>query len=124
MNLFSTVAGPLSTADARVAQALTNVATIAILQERALRHSTVVREQLQGALNSRVVIEQAKGVLSHQAGLDMDGAFHLLRSHARRRNERLGDVALAVVNGQLDAAALRANSTHGSRSIASRRDPT
>jgi GAF domain-containing protein len=106
MNLFSPRPGLLSESDLRVVQALTDVATIAILQERALRQSQVVSEQLQRALNSRVIIEQAKGVLSHQAGLDMHTAFTLMRSYARRRNEHLSDVATAVTIGRLNATML------------------
>jgi transcriptional regulator with GAF, ATPase, and Fis domain len=106
MNLFGGRPGALSRADGRVVQALADVATIAILQERALSQSRVVREQLQGALNSRVVIEQAKGVLAQQGHLDMDTAFTLMRSYARGRNERLSEVAAAVVAGRLDARSL------------------
>lgn len=112
MNLFSTSAGPLPDADARLVQALTDVATIAILQERALRQSGVVREQLQGALDSRVIIEQAKGVLAHLGNLDMDTAFTLMRSYARRRNERLSDVAAAVVNANLGPVILSRQGPH------------
>jgi GAF domain-containing protein len=108
MNLFGVRRGPLSEEDGRVAQALADVATIAILQERALTQSMVVREQLQGALNSRVIIEQAKGVLAEQGRVDMDTAFTLMRSYARGNNERLSDVAAAVVAGRLDASSLRA----------------
>jgi GAF domain-containing protein len=106
LNLFRVHPGLLAAADGRVAQALTDVATIAILHERALRQSRVVAEQLQGALNSRVVIEQAKGVLSHQGDIDMDAAFSLMRGYARRRNERLSEVAAAVAAGRLTARML------------------
>lgn len=106
MNLLGAHPGPLAAANGRVAQALADVATIAILQERALRQSQIVSDQLQGALNSRVIIEQAKGVLSHQAGIDMDGAFTLMRRYARTRNEHLSDVAAAVTAGRLDAEML------------------
>jgi hypothetical protein len=106
LNLFRVHPGLLAAADGRVAQALTDVATIAILHERALRQSRVVAEQLQGALNSRVVIEQAKGVLSHQGDIDMDAAFSLMRGYARRRNERLSEVAAAVAAGRLNARML------------------
>jgi GAF domain-containing protein len=108
VNLFGVRPRPLSAADARVVQALADVATIAILQERALTQSRVVREQLQGALNSRVIIEQAKGVLAEQGHIDMDTAFTLMRTYARGRNERLSDVAAAVVGGRLDSKSLRA----------------
>jgi AmiR/NasT family two-component response regulator len=64
-----------------------------------MRHSDTVNEQLQTALNSRVVIEQAKGKLAERLGLDMDQAFSVLRDHARTRNLRLSDVALAFIDG-------------------------
>ena len=75
------------------------MATISLLHERSMRHSDTVNEQLQTALNSRVVIEQAKGKLAERLGLDMDQAFSVLRDHARTRNLRLSDVALAFING-------------------------
>lgn len=108
MNLFSPRPGLLPAADLRIVQALADVATIAILHERALSHSRIVGEQLQGALDSRVLIEQAKGVLSHQATIDMDAAFNLMRGYARNRNERLSQVAAAVVGGRLNARMLGA----------------
>jgi hypothetical protein len=75
------------------------VATISLLQERTMRHSDALNEQLQAALNSRVVIEQAKGKLAERLGLDMDQAFTLLRDNARARNLRLSDLALAFAEG-------------------------
>ena len=102
LNLFGTEHGPLARVDAQVAQALADVATIAILQERALRRSSLVTEQLQSALHSRVMIEQAKGVLAQQADVDMEEAFRLLRGYARRNNEKLRDIAAAVVSRRLD----------------------
>lgn len=106
LNLFRTEPGALPEDDARLAQALTDVATIAIMQERALRHSTLLAEQLQGALNSRILIEQAKGVLAQQRRLDMDEAFTVLRGYARRESRALREVAAAVVSGRLDPAAM------------------
>jgi GAF domain-containing protein len=97
LNLFHTRPGPLPPADLRVGQALADIATIGILQERAIRRGEVVAEQLQTALNSRVVIEQAKGVLAQSGNLTMEEAFDRLRRHARGRNLRLGDVARRVV---------------------------
>lgn len=106
LNLFGTAPGRLSEDDAVVAQTLADVATISILQERALRSSDSLAEQLQGALNSRIVIEQAKDVIAERRRVDMDAAFRLLRGYARRRNERLIDVAHDVVSDSVDLAAL------------------
>jgi transcriptional regulator with GAF, ATPase, and Fis domain len=100
LNLFGT--GPLDRAEVRIGQALADVATIAILQERAIRHQEMLAEQLQHALTSRIVIEQAKGVLAERGNLDMDEAFTRLRRHARNTNSRLTEVARGVVDGTLD----------------------
>ena len=75
------------------AQAFADVATIAVLQHRAVLEAQVLNDQLNYALNSRIVIEQAKGVLSERAGLNMEQAFAVLRNHARNHNLRLVDVA-------------------------------
>jgi len=83
------------------------VATIAILQQRAVQGSADLSQQLQTALNSRVVIEQAKGVLAGQQHIDMPTAFDLLRAYARRTNQRLSDVARAVIAGELSAGQLQ-----------------
>jgi hypothetical protein len=85
--------------DIRLSQALADVATIGILQERALRRHEVLIEQLQSALNSRVVIEQAKGVVAERGGLDMEQAFAVLRRYARTTQQRLSDLARNVVDG-------------------------
>jgi GAF domain-containing protein len=97
MNLFHTRPGPLPEADLRLGQALADVATIGILQERAVRHGEILTEQLQAALNSRVIIEQAKGVVAQRLGVGVDAAFDRLRGYARSRNLRLVDVARRVV---------------------------
>jgi AmiR/NasT family two-component response regulator len=76
---------------------MADMATISILQERALREARVLAEQLQSALNSRVVIEQAKGVLAERARVNMDDAFHMLRSYARNHSRRLREVAESVI---------------------------
>jgi hypothetical protein len=99
LNLFGSTAGALSPHALRVGQALADVATIGILQERALRRQEVLAEQLQGALNSRVVIEQAKGMLAERGQIDLSQAFALLRAHARTSQQRLSDLARDVVNG-------------------------
>ena len=98
LNLFRATAGPFEPGDLRVGQALADVATIGLLQERSLRRSETVAEQLQAALNSRVVIEQAKGKLAERSATDMDGAFRMLRDHARNTNQRLTEVARDFVD--------------------------
>lgn len=98
LNLFRAAAEPLSPADLRVGQALADVATIGLLQERAVRRVETVAEQLQGALNSRVVVEQAKGKLAERLSIDMDSAFGQLRAYARNSNQRLTDVARNFVD--------------------------
>lgn len=83
----------------RIGQALADVATIGLLQERAIRRSEALAEQLQTALNSRIVLEQAKGVLFASGAVDMDHAFATLRAYARKENRRLVDLAAEVVSG-------------------------
>jgi transcriptional regulator with GAF, ATPase, and Fis domain len=108
MNLFRNGPGRLDETGLRVAQALADVATIGLLQERSLRHQEVLAEQLQGALNSRVVIEQAKGVLAERMGLDMGRAFDQLRGQARLQNRRLAELARAVADGSENVAGWQA----------------
>lgn len=98
LNLFSDRRGPLPETDLTIARALTDIATISIIQERALRDANIAQEQLQRALDSRVVIEQAKGVLSHREQVDMDEAFRLLRSRARNSGRLLSVVAQEVID--------------------------
>ncbi len=104
MNLFMLAPSQLDETGLRVGQALADVATIGLLQERNLRHQEVLAEQLQGALNSRVMIEQAKGLLAERLGLDMEQAFELLRGQARHQNRRLAALAGAVADGSEDVA--------------------
>jgi hypothetical protein len=99
LNLFRAAPGSFDPADVRVGQALADVATISLLNERSMRHSDTLNEQLQTALNSRVIIEQAKGKLAERLHLDMDQAFSLLRQYARARNLRLSEVAQAFIDG-------------------------
>jgi GAF domain-containing protein len=106
LNLFRADEGPMDDADALAAQALADVATIAILQHRAVLQAQVVNEQLNHALNSRVVIEQAKGVLAERTGLDMAQAFARLRNHARNHNLRLVDLAQDVIDGRMPTESL------------------
>ncbi len=104
LNLFDAAAEPVSPDDRRMAQALADMATIGILHRRSAHRSTIVAEQLQHALNSRIVIEQAKGVLAERSNISMERAFDVLRRHARNHNLKLTDVALAVVRGELFAS--------------------
>lgn len=107
LNLFDTKTGQLDRDDdIVVARALADVATIAILQHRAVQEAYILNEQLNHALNSRVVIEQAKGVLTERLGVDMEQAFFSMRNHARNHNLRLVDIAHGVVGGTLAAGAL------------------
>lgn len=106
LNLFHVASGEMRPPDIAVAQALAAVATIAILQHRAAREAQTLNEQLNVALNSRVVIEQAKGMVAERLGLDMEQAFARLRTHARNHNLRLADVARDVIEGALGTAAL------------------
>jgi GAF domain-containing protein len=101
LNLFRSGRGALEPADAAAAQALADVAAIAILQFRATRHAQLVTDQLQQALHSRIAIEQAKGMLAERAGIDMDDAFSFLRRYARTSQRLLIDVAGEVVSGTL-----------------------
>ena len=86
--------------DARTFQALADVATIGLLQERAVRRGEVLAEQLQGALSSRIVIEQAKGAIAQVQECSVDEAFAILRIYCRENSLRLSVVARAVVSGE------------------------
>jgi transcriptional regulator with GAF, ATPase, and Fis domain len=97
MGVFGTDVGRLEEADVHIAQALAHVATVGLLQEQAIRRAEVLAEQLQSALNSRIVIEQAKGAIAQSRNVSVDDAFLILRAHARRTNSRLGDVAHAAL---------------------------
>lgn len=101
LKLFRTHNGDLNAADSAAAQALGDVATISILQERSIRESDVARAQLQRALDSRILIEQAKGYLAHTQNVDMDTAFAMIRQHARSTQTRLSEVAARIVAGTL-----------------------
>ena len=105
LNIFNAAAEPVPDEDRRLAQALADVATIGILQRRSAHRSSMLSEQLQHALNSRVAIEQAKGVLAERHGVDMDDAFGMLRGYARDHNLKLTDVANAVTSGSVAADA-------------------
>jgi GAF domain-containing protein len=112
MNLFHGQPGALPEADLAVGQALADVATIGILSERAIRRSEVVTEQLQTALNHRVIIEQAKGVLAQHGNLTMAAAFDRLRRYARTHNARLSEVARQVIETDLATDILGGPAVH------------
>ena len=99
LNLFGVEPGALDDGRLRAGQALADVATIGLLQQRAIRYRETVTDQLQNALNSRVLIEQAKGVLAERLQVDLDQAFSLLRRAARDSNRNLSELARAVVDG-------------------------
>lgn len=101
LNLFGTTPGAFSADDLVSAQAMADVATIGILQQRAITEARIMAEQLQSALNSRVVIEQAKGVLAERAQIDVDEAFSVLRLYARTNNLRLREVAESFIEGRV-----------------------
>lgn len=101
LNLFYVEAGEMREADIVAARALADIATIAILQHRAALEAQVLNDQLNHALNSRIVIEQAKGIVAERQGLNMEQAFAALRGHARGHNQRLAEVAQQVIDGTL-----------------------
>jgi GAF domain-containing protein len=102
LNLLSATVGELNERDALAAQALSDVATIGILQERLIKERGIVADQLQRALDSRVLIEQAKGVLSESVSISVDDAFGAMRAYARSHNLRLHDVAEGIVGRTLN----------------------
>ena len=107
LNLFSAEHNtPMSDSDLLIGQAMADIATIGLLHERNSREQTALSEQLQTALHSRVLVEQAKGVLAARAQISVGEAFTVMRAHARRRGLRLTDVATAVVQGSIDVDAL------------------
>jgi GAF domain-containing protein len=99
LNFFDTSPGALGAGKLRIGQALADVATIGLLQQRAIHRRDVLTEQLQTALNSRVLIEQAKGVLAERLHVDVADAFTLLRNGARSHNRRLAELAQAIIDG-------------------------
>jgi transcriptional regulator with GAF, ATPase, and Fis domain len=99
LNLFTTRTGMLAQDQQRIAQALADVATIGLLQERSISSRNTLTAQLETALNSRIIIEQAKGVLAERLGIDPGRAFELLRDSARTRNRKLVELAGAIVDG-------------------------
>jgi GAF domain-containing protein len=106
LNLFGNQPGPLRPDDLELAQALAHVASIALVADRAAGDKEKINQQLRTALVSRIAVEQAKGILSQRGNLDMEQSFVALRDYARSHNERLSEVAQAVVNRELPVAHL------------------
>jgi GAF domain-containing protein len=111
LNLLSQTRSPIAEADLIVARAFADLAALSIVQHRATSEAQRLNEQLSAALTSRIVIEQAKGVISERAGIDLAEAFTRLRAYARNTNQRLTDVARAAVDGTLDPRAWAAVSS-------------
>lgn len=107
LNLFRGQVHDVDPEGVAMAQTYADMATIGILQQRAAREARELAANLQGALNSRVVIEQAKGVLAERVGYEMDEAYQAMRWYARHHNLRLREVAAGVVGGSLAAAEFR-----------------
>ena len=98
LNVFGdTKGGDFTGADVPIVQALADVAAIALLQERAIARGEVLTEQLQGALNSRIVIEQAKGAIAQAHQISVDEAFTRIRAYARNNHKKLTEVAHTIV---------------------------
>jgi len=101
LNLFRTAQGPLDDSDTVVAQGLADVATIAVLQHRTSLDAHTLNSQLSIALNSRIIIEQAKGMVSQTTNIDVDQAFARLRAYSRNHNEGLTEMARRIVEREL-----------------------
>lgn len=112
LNFFDTDPGAIDAGKLRVGQALADVATIGLLQHRAISQRDALTEQLQTALNSRVLIEQAKGMVAERLHLDLAEAFALLRNSARSHNRRLSDLAHAIVDGSEQIQPARVTDRH------------
>jgi hypothetical protein len=103
INLFHAEDRQLDSGDVRLGQAIADIATIGILQERTITQAAVLADQLQRALDSRILLEQAKGRLAERAEVDVDEAFLRLRAYSRRHNRRLTEVAAAFLAGEVGA---------------------
>lgn len=115
LNLLGTRVGRLGSRDADAAKALTDVATIGILQERLVRERSSLADQLQHALDNRVLIEQAKGMLSQIGSLGMNEAFDAMRRYARSRSVKVNDVAASIVDQSLDVVTIMSGAQVRSR---------
>lgn len=122
MNVFNVNVHSLTSQEVHLTQALADVATIGILQERAIRQGVELATQLQGALNSRIVIEQAKGTVAERLKVGMDEAFQMIRNYARKNQRRLSDVASALIDNTLQEGDLL--TTPLDDSVAARKRPS
>lgn len=111
LNLYSVSKAPLQDSEVRAAQALADLATVTIVQHRALSEAQLLNDQLQHALTSRIAVEQAKGMIAGLSGVDMDTAFSLLRRYGRANDMGLTEVAMDVVSGALAGAEIHPRST-------------
>lgn len=101
LNAFRYDGGSFQERDLHVGQALADVATIGVVQERAVREAHERSQQLQAALDSRVLIEQAKGVLAERRAVDVGAAFEMLRRHARNHSRSIREVCRDIIDGDL-----------------------
>jgi AmiR/NasT family two-component response regulator len=106
--LFQTDPDPLSEGDIVLAQALADVATIALLQQRTAAQNEVERVQLQYALTSRIVLEQAKGILAERWGVTVDQAFAAFRDYARAHHHQLATLAREIADNTFDTTQIPA----------------
>lgn len=102
LNLFQSEPAALDVDSVALGQGLADVATIGLIGERAAREQAMLSQQLQTALNTRILIEQAKGMVAERAGISVDEAFTTMRLHARNSNRKLTDVAAAVTRGEFE----------------------
>jgi GAF domain-containing protein len=106
LNLFRDSDEPFTGTEMEIAQAMAEMAAIGLIQERALRERSLLAEQLQAALNSRVIIEQAKGMLAEYLTMNVDDAFKLLRNYARGHHRKLSQVAADIVSRKISGTEL------------------
>jgi GAF domain-containing protein len=106
LNILRTQPGPLAEGDLWIGQAMADVATVGLLQERAIAARELLATQLRAALSSRVQLEQAKGMLAERTGVAVDRAFQVMREYARGHNQRLSEVAARIVDGSIELAQL------------------
>jgi GAF domain-containing protein len=114
MNVFDTAPHEIASTESNLIRAFADAATIGILQERTVKQQSDLSAQLQGALNSRVAVEQAKGIVAERLKVDMETAFAMVRNHARSNNTQLSAVARALIEGSLTAGELTVAAEHRS----------
>jgi GAF domain-containing protein len=107
LNLLVSTKRVLSDDDVALGKGLADMAIIGLLQERAVHERQTLAEQLQGALNSRIMLEQAKGMLAERANIEVAEAFNVIRTNARRHGRRLAEVAGQIIDGTLDTSTFR-----------------